>query len=417
VLVTYDGSSSCLICAPQALRIGSKIAEDIFGRTTRRISRLQKFLLTTCVVLILLLSSSAQNAQPVLPPEDVVLQFETEGDVHNFHMGELIPVQLSYSAKASGKYIRVSQAQKLAGGQPIQVSCPPSAERVSQTPTSNDKVTFDEMLAAPCGHGGGIGGGCADGDGESPLTESPVTFGEVPLNTYVRFRTPGTYICEASSADITTSPRGEKNRVALLVKSNALRLTITNDPDWARSAALEYADLYGKLCRGDDVVEHRFVQCSDVARRLTYLDTLDSLAAEVKMFDGQARGWENGFWDAIQDSWYPDEALRLMAARIQEPDFAVSTGVLEWVASSELRMEVPDAFQTGPAETYHAQAIEKLRKYVRLLGSSLPQKQSNVVAESMKTYGTLAARQYCQPQSLIPGKEQKQVLAGLNIAR
>jgi hypothetical protein len=272
------------------------------------------------------------------------------------------------------------------------------------------------MLDAPCGGvGGGSGGGCGDCDGEYPLTATALTFGVVPLNTYVRFRTPGTYTCEASSADITTTPRNEKIRPALLVKSNPVLLTIVNEPGWAHSAALAYAAAYERLCRDDDVAEYRFLQCSDVARRITYLNTADSLATEVKWFDGRNHSWENGFWDAIQHSSPPEEAVCLMAARIQEPDFEVSTGVLEWLASSELRMEVPNAFHSGTPATYHAQALEKLRKYVRLLEGSLSQKDSNVLSESVKTYRTFAEQKYCEPQSLISRDEQNQVLAGVGI--
>lgn len=210
-------------------------------------------------------------------------------------------------------------------------------------------------------------------------------------------------------------PRDEKIRPALLVKSNPILLTIVNDPGWAHSAALAYAGAYEKLCRGDDAAEHRFLQCSDVARRITYLDTADSLATEVKRFDGRNHGWENGFWDAIQHSSQPEEALRLMAARIQEPDSEVSTSVLEWLASSELRLEAPSAFQGGPPATYHTQALEKLRKYVRLLGGSLSQKIPNVLGESVKTYRIFAEQEYCEPESLISRDEQNQALAGVGI--
>jgi hypothetical protein len=270
------------------------------------------------------------------------------------------------------------------------------------------------MLNAPCGGvGGGTVGGCGDCDGEYPLTATALTFGVVPLNTYVRFRMPGTYTCEASSADITSTPRDEKIRPALSVKSNPL-LTIVNDPVWAHSAVLAYAGVYEKLCRGDDVAERRFLQCSDVAQRITYLDTADSLATEVKGFDGRSHGWGNGFWDAIQQSSNPEEALRLMVARMQEPDFEVSTSVLEWLASSQLRMEVPNAFQSGTPATYHDQAVEKLRKYVRLLGGSLSQKDTTVLSESVKTYHTFAEQRYCEPETLIPPEEENQVLTGLS---
>jgi len=110
---------------------------------------------------------------------------------------------------------------------------------------------------------------------------------------------------------------------------------------------------------------------SDVARRITYLDTADSLAVEVKWFDGRNHGWENEFWNAIQHSSEPQEALRLITSRMQESDFQASTSVLEWLASLELRLEVPEAFQSSTPASYHAQAVEMLRKYVRLLGNSL----------------------------------------------
>jgi hypothetical protein len=56
----------------------------------------------------------------------------------------------------------------------------------------------------------------------------PVSFGVLPLNFHVRFRRPGTYTCEASSAEVTAAPRGEKIRSALLVKSNPISLAIAS---------------------------------------------------------------------------------------------------------------------------------------------------------------------------------------------
>jgi hypothetical protein len=54
-------------------------------------------------------------------------------------------------------------------------------------------VTLGEMLGALCGVGvgGGIGGACFDCDSEEPLSDRGLSFGVVPLNTYVRFGTPG----------------------------------------------------------------------------------------------------------------------------------------------------------------------------------------------------------------------------------
>jgi hypothetical protein len=376
---------------------------------------MEKPVLAAVVVFVLVLSSFAQRVEPVPAPADVVLELGTEGGGHQFHLGELIPIKSSYSANVPDRYFWTGNGTKLAGGRSLEIACSPAAERVKPYSTSPDNVAFGQILndCGGVGFGGGVGGGCGDCDGEVPLTTAALTFGIVPLNTYVRFRTPGIYTCQGSSAEITATSRDEKIRPALLVKSNAIILTIVDDPAWARRAATEYADAYDKLCRGDDVAENRSLQCFDVAERITYLDTAESLATEVRGFDGRNHGWDNGFWDAIQRSSHPQEALGMMASRIQEHDFQVSTGVLEWLASSELRMEIPDAFQSGTPAAYHDQAVEKLRKYVRLLGNSLPKKDSNVLPESAKTYRAFAEQKYCEGQSLISTEEeQNQALTG-----
>jgi hypothetical protein len=64
------------------------------------------------VILILIggLSSFSQNSAPVSTPAEVILGFSTEGDRHQFHLGELIPVKFSYAATTPGRYIWVSQS-------------------------------------------------------------------------------------------------------------------------------------------------------------------------------------------------------------------------------------------------------------------------------------------------------------------
>lgn len=373
---------------------------------------MQKILITGGVAFSLLSSSFAQRTEPIPAPAEVILQFGTEGDMNRFHLGELIPVQYSYSSRIPGIYFWVPENRKLAGWRSLEISCSPAVERVNRYPTSPDVMTFGQMLNAPCGGMGSAGGaGCGDCGGERPLTSTALTFGGVPLNRYVRFRAPDTYTCEASSAEIATALSNEEIRPALLVKSNPISLTIINDPSWAHSAAGSYGAAYDKLCRGDPLSDGRMLQCFDIAARITFLDTVDSLAIETAAFDGRNHGWGTGFWEAIQHSSQPKDALRLMTSRVQEPDFEVHPDVIEWLAASQLRTEAPDAFQTVALATYHAQAVETLRKYVQLLGSSLSKKNSETLAESAKTYRLFAERTYCEQQSLISTEEQNQVLA------
>jgi hypothetical protein len=372
---------------------------------------MQRFFLSPLVLVALLPLSYPQSPRPISAPDDIVLRLETVGASRELRLGELIPIKYSYSAKTPGRYLWVSQSAKLEGGRALEISCSSSEEGGSNNLGSADRVSFDQLLVASCGgSGGSAGASCFDCGAEQPLTESALNIGPEPLNKYVRFRTAGTYTCEASAADVTTTAaRDDKNQPALLVTSNPIVLTIVNDPVWARSAASAYGDAYGKLCRG----EHYSVQCPDIAERLTYLDTVNSLAEEVKWFDGRNQGWNNVFWAAIQHSSQPQDALRLMTSRIQEPDFQASNEIIEWLASAELRIEVPDAFRGDALATYHDEAVELLRKYVRLLGSSLSKKDPLVLGEAVKTYRNVAGRRYCD-EALIPSDEQNSVLMDLH---
>jgi hypothetical protein len=321
---------------------------------------MQRCFQTAGAILVLGIPLCAQSAEPIPAPADLILQLSTEGDQHQFRLGELIPIKYSYSAEISGKYILVSQSQKLAGGHDLEISCSPPGERVSQSLSSPEFGRFAEMLHATCdqnGVGAGGAGGCGDCDTEFPLSTTAVSFGTNPLNSHVRFRQPGTYTCIASAGNVTMALPDEKVRSALLIKSNPVVLTIIDDPAWAHSSNIAYADAYDQLCRGDDVAETRFLQCIDIAQRITYLDTLDSLATEVRFFDGKNHGWDNGFWEAIQRTSYPDEALRLLTNRIQAPDVQVSRETLESLATWDLRNDSPDAFQTASPANYPGLAL------------------------------------------------------------
>ena len=223
-------------------------------------------------------------------------------------------------------------------------------------------------------------------------------------------------MCVVSSADVTTSSKDESLRYALLVNSKPLELRITDDPTWSRSVATTYASAYDRSCLGEDVARNNFSECTDLARRITYMDTVDSLTNEAARIDGRDHGWDNGFREAIRRSSYPVDALQLMTARMQEPDFEVSQSTIEWLASSELRIESPDAFETTSPADYHAQAVDNLRKFVRLLGASLAAKDPRVVRESAKIYSFFATQEYCEGKPLIPQQEQDLILSAIKSA-
>ncbi len=378
-------------------RLGTRLRLAEVGKLNinlRHLNARMKMLLSLAAVVVTLpLSSLAQDVEPLPAPPDVVLEFSTEGDQQQFHLGELIPVRFSYIARTDGKYAVVSMRESIAGNRTVQVSCSPEAEKISARRFSPDITPLEQILLAPCGgSGGGSGWGCSDCDGELTLTTEKRVSESSPLNSHIHFRVGGTYTCEAESTEVTTTRREQEPPPTLLVKSNPITLNMVDDPAWSHSAVANYTGAYDENCRGDDVAEKRPLQCFDIARRITYLDTVESLRAEVIRFDGRVRGWDNGFWEAIRHSSYPEEAVRLMTSRMQEPDFQVTVEVLERLASAELRIEAPEAFQTNAPANYHGQAVEKLRKYVRLLGESLHSKNSDVLRKARRPSDTLRSK-------------------------
>jgi hypothetical protein len=60
---------------------------------------------------------------------------------------------------------------------------------------------------------------------------------------------------------------------------------------------------------------------------------------------------------------------------------------------------------------YHSQAVEKVRTFIRLLGSSLSKKNSNTLPESARTYSMFAKQEFCEGEPLIPKPEEDQIPA------
>jgi hypothetical protein len=343
------------------------------------------------------------QTDPLPAPAEVTLQFKIENDRQQFHLGELIPISVSYSAVTPGKYYWLERNERLIGGRGLKVSCSPAADEIDLNPLWNESVKLAEMLSTCGGVGRGRAGGCGDCEGEISLDTEGLSFGPTPLNYLTRFSRPGTYTCRASAADITAVGNAEPRRQALLVASNPVVLTLIQDAEWEHSALTSYASQYDKLCRNDASAMSDGA-CDDLAQRITYLDTAESLALEIKTIDGRSHRWENGFWTAIERSSYPQQRLRWMTQRFQDPDFEVSQSTIESLVLWQLAIDFPGVFQSAPKPSHHL-AIEEMRKFVRLLGDSLKGKNANVLKETTSTYQNLANGYFCEPETLIPAEE------------
>jgi hypothetical protein len=102
-----------------------------------------------------------------------------------------------------------------------------------------------------------------------------------------------------------------------------------------------------------------------------------------------------------------------MSQRIQDADFDVSSSTLEVLAAWAFMQDTPHAIDSDQSSVYHAGALDSLRKYVRLLGNSLPKKDARAREGSVNTYLNFESQDYCEGQPLIPADEAAAVLRSI----
>jgi hypothetical protein len=120
---------------------------------------------------------------------------------------------------------------------------------------------------------------------------------------------------------------------------------------------------------------------------------------------------------AIIQSKHRALAIKLLSARIVEPDFAVTTVVLEQLTAMGLESKFPDAFSRGDDDfrrQLYPPARQILQEHVLALGNSLPDKDEASFPSSTKTFKIYAREQFCTGQPLVPSSASRQVLRGVH---
>jgi hypothetical protein len=368
------------------------------------------------VILLLRLASTAQNVAPTPAPDTVTLQLTTEDQRHQYYLGELIKLRFVYSGLLANRDLWVDMNPQFvrAGGGAIQIKCDPPPPLRVQTGSLKHLRNFESMVLGSCSDAKLNlriqSGGVLSGIVSYPIQDS-VPFGPVPVTDYVRLSSPGKYTCHATSIQLTS--RGQEN-VHFLLKSNSLELTIVDDPEWSRKAALNYGEAFEKSCLGERNTRRNSDSsrnCAEIVSRITTLDTPESLELETKYWDGRSDAWDVAFVNAISATNHPREALQLMTRRIQDPDVRVHAYELVQLAMASLDLETSGALESSEPAQYHSQAVDKLREYVRLFGSSLASKHPDVVDFDLAAYRDLAEGKDCSGATLIPGEERDRVIS------
>jgi hypothetical protein len=253
----------------------------------------------------LLLAASAAHTQTGTTPSDVKLTAAFRGDQSTFRVGEVIPLDLSFTSSAPGKYQFDNATYDRSGRL--------NAEGFSVEPKSG----WDDPLelyfrSYACFMAGGL-------RGFQTLSNKP-TVVHLELNEWVRFHEPGRYRVTI------TSSRVSKNKASFFsgdkVTSNVLTLTIVNPnkewPDSTLKAAIAVLDTPTPTTplRQDPLDRRR-----EAAKTLRYLGTPAAARAMARRITGGEFDWD--FKLGLAGSPAKDAGLQEMETLLVDPKFAV----------------------------------------------------------------------------------------------
>lgn len=370
---------------------------------------------------------------PAQTPE-LHLVLSTRDGRTRFHLGEIIDLDLAYSSSSSesGKYLLLTMPSKIKGHAATLTIVP--GEYVIDRYRDNGFRNIFPILHANCdGFSSGVGGGCGDCDAELPLSSSPVHF-PYSLTAQFQITKAGSYLIRAESDDVILAPLSLTTSQPIPLTSNSLEIEVADDPVWSeeqlQKAITRFENARAEYVRNQwNLVSMDRMESSQIPARIglqtemrhaveamRVLDTETSLRKAVQLYN-QVEPDDNFFtgilWEAIVQSKHRALAIQLLSARIVDPDFGVSTGLLDQLTAMELENQYPDAFSRDDRD-YRVQifpsARQILQEHVLAFGDSLAEKNAESFALSLETFKIYASEQFCTDEPLIPNATTRQIL-------
>src|SRR5215471_7902336 len=133
----------------------------------------------SCLLVVLSCPAFPQSVPPDAisnQPSDLHLVLTTKDGRTQFRLGEIIELDLAYSSDVPGKYLLLSQPEKIKGHSARTIVSP--SEHVIDRFKDSGNRSVHAILHVNCkwGHGGGIGSGSGCGAGALPLRATPIRF-------------------------------------------------------------------------------------------------------------------------------------------------------------------------------------------------------------------------------------------------
>jgi hypothetical protein len=324
--------------------------------------------------------------------QPAVLRIDTVNHQITFHIGERIPLALSFTGPNDKSYGINMAGYDRSGRLNI--------DHFAVTPVTGTS----DPLAAYFSSGGFMGGGIT---GFDRLSSKPIVI-TANLNEWHRFDQPGTYKLTVISNRVghSNSPHAEffANPPTPLT-SNTLELKIIPaTPEWQRSTLDRILSDLATPRRSSDPESllHR-----NAAADLRYLATSDALAALASNLRDDRRDLGNDSYFGLIGSppALRDSTIASMRHLLEDPDFPVSTNFLNALAYLQLG-DAPTPTTSEAFTTRFALEQSYLKAAGQLALASLPNKQGQARALTAQTLASLP------PEELSPTSPQISAILG-----
>ena len=319
--------------------------------------------------------------------------FEITAAKSQFYLGELIPLQLSFTSTQPNGFRANSRMQDRVG----------RMNGIEEFLVDPVALTEDPLRGLP-GEGGGMGGLSG---GPIVLSAKQCTF-EKLLNEWIRFRKPGKYrVAIASHRVVQIADPAKAEQISVLgaqveLVSNILTLDIIPAPtDWMKQQIAAAVKILDAPVDPNGEARERRLKAGQTLR------FLDSPEAAIELAKRLGSGDDLDSWSlhmGVLGSPYRKQLLPVIEARLIAPDQPVWDRYLdtlshlsELVASGGPVDSFPKnpAFQSGWQEEAHRRAelgANKRKEYTARLIASLPSKQPEARVISMNTLIDSAGR-------------------------
>jgi hypothetical protein len=306
--------------------------------------------------------SSAQSAPA--PSRDPLLIIATRNNQANFHVGEIIPLDLAFTSPSPNTYQLDTATYDRSG-------------RLNEDNFVVEPSTgFDDPLRLYFrSYKGFMAGGLR---GFKGLSTTPATI-HADLNEWVRFKTPGQYRLTVTSSRVSKVGSYEFGNPT--VTSNSLALTILPAArDWQdatlKSAIQVLDSTRAPQVPASDPADPR----TQAVKTLRYLGTPEAAREMARRLNGSVSEWD--FAAGLMGSPARSAALEEMKKLLIDPSFPVSGRFLGTMSV----LALPDGIvDNTPEQREKAEA-----EFRQELMSALPQKQGAALAVSNKTIITNA---------------------------